>query len=75
MNKETVSLGLGTVEVQLDNSGKILDFLTGKLLKELSKSPEEPVRQWYEQVLVETNGFDKDQINIEVPIKMGTSSC
>ena len=49
---------------------KIKDFATGKLV---NISPEEEVRQEYEQVLVESYGYKKSEIDIEVQIPRGTS--
>lgn len=46
------------------------DFATGKLV-DFSK-PEEPVRQEFERVLVESYGYDKTQLDIEVRIPRGT---
>jgi len=69
-----VILGLGQVDVNLDAKDKVIDFVTGKTLKTLSKSPEEPVRQWYERVLIDKYGYDSAQIDIEVPIQMGSST-
>jgi len=69
---KTVKLGLGHVEIALDSEGRVLDFVTGKKLKTLTKSPEEPVRQWYEHVLIERHGFEPKQIDVEVPIRMGS---
>ncbi len=48
---------------------KIKDFVTGKLVK---LSPEEKVRQEYERVLVESYGYQKSEIDIEVQIPRGT---
>ncbi len=48
---------------------KIKDFATGRLVK---VSPEEEVRQEYEQVLVESYGYKKSEMDIEVPIPRGT---
>jgi len=49
-------------------SGKIKCFITGKLRKD---TPEERVRQDVARSLVEEYGYDKSDIEIEFPIKMG----
>ena len=69
-----IGLGLGKVEIKLDPTGKVIDFATGKHLKTLSKNPEEPVRQWYEHILIEDCKYDANQIDIEVPIQMGATA-
>lgn len=69
-----ITLELGQVDVNLDTKDKVVDYATGKTLKPLSKSPEEPVRQWYEHVLIDSYGYDPAQIGIEVPIQMGSST-
>lgn len=48
--------------------GKIKCFITGKLRKD---KPEERVRQDVARGLVEEYGYDKNDIDIEFPIKMG----
>jgi len=48
--------------------GKIKCFITGKLRKD---TPEERVRQDVARSLVEEYGYDKQDIDIEFPIKMG----
>ncbi|MEM9569706.1 MAG: N-6 DNA methylase [Bacteroidota bacterium] len=50
---------------------KIKDFLTGKPV-DISK-PEEKVRQEFEQILHTDYFYDKDRMDIEVPIKIGSS--
>ena len=48
--------------------GKIKCFITGKLRKD---TPEERIRQDVARSLVEEYGYNKDDIDIEFPIKMG----
>ena len=48
--------------------GKVKCFITGKLRKD---KPEERVRQDVARGLVEEYGYDKNDIDIEFPIKMG----
>ncbi len=48
--------------------GKIKCFITGKLRKD---TPEERIRQDVARSLVEEYGYDKEDIDIEFPIKMG----
>jgi len=48
---------------------RITDFATGKELKD---TPEERVRQDAERWLVGTMGYAEEQIDVEVPIKMGS---
>lgn len=72
--KKLVVLGLGKVEITLNDSGKVIDFATGVTLKDLSKNPEESVRQWYEHVLIEEFGYEANQMGIEIPIQMGSTT-
>ncbi|MDE0397746.1 MAG: N-6 DNA methylase [Candidatus Poribacteria bacterium] len=51
------------------NSKYIEDFATGK---QVLKTPEEEVRQEYEHILVESYGYYKTDIDIEVRIPRGT---
>lgn len=74
MPTQKIRVGSATVEIQIDDNGKVIDFATGRILKQLSRSPEEAVRQWYEHVLVEECGYDKLQLDIEVPIQMGSTT-
>ena len=69
-----VSLGLGQVEIILDEKEKVIDYATGKTLKLLAKSPEETVRQWYEHVLIDEYEYKPEQLDIEVPITMGSTT-
>jgi len=69
-----VSLGLGQVEIILDEKEKVIDYATGKTLKLLAKSPEEIVRQWYEHVLIDEYDYKPEQLDIEVSITMGSST-
>jgi type I restriction enzyme M protein len=71
---QRVKLPLGSVDVTTDPKGRVVDFATAKRLGVLSKCPEEPVRQWYEEVLVQEHGFGKGQIDVEVPVRMGSST-
>ena len=48
--------------------GKIKCFITGKLRKDTA---EERVRQDVARSLVEEYGYDKSDIDVEFPIKMG----
>lgn len=74
MKKTKVNLGLGQIDITLDENDKVIDFATGKILKVLSKNPEESVRQWYEHVLIDDYGYTPNQVDIEVPIQMGAST-
>ena len=49
---------------------KIKDFATGKLV-DIDK-PEEKVRQEYERILVESYGYEKNRLDIEVKIPRGS---
>jgi len=69
-----VSLGLGQVEIILDEKEKVIDYATGKTLKLLAKSPEESVRQWYEHILIDEYEYKPEQLDIEVPITMGSTT-
>ncbi len=53
-------------------TGKSADFATGKPVN-ISK-PEEKVRQEYEKILVNDYEYEKEQLDIEVRIKMGSST-
>ena len=48
--------------------GKIKCFITGKLRKEI---PEEKIRQDVARSLVEEYGYNKTDIGVEFPVKMG----
>jgi len=50
--------------------GKIKCFITGKLRED---TPEERIRQDVARSLVEEYGYNKDDIDIEFPIKMGSA--
>ncbi len=50
--------------------GKIRCFVTGKLRKD---TPEENVRQRWARSLVDEYGYSKSEIELEFPIRMGTS--
>lgn len=63
---------MGSFEPNYDSEGNITDFATGKTLK--NPGPEEPVRQWYEHILVNDYGYDKNQLDIEISISMGSST-
>ena len=54
--------------VDLIPAGKIKCFITGKLRKDTS---EEKIRQDVARSLVEEYGYNKDDIDLEFPIKMG----
>ncbi|HDM24990.1 MAG TPA: type I restriction enzyme HsdR N-terminal domain-containing protein, partial [Thermoplasmatales archaeon] len=54
--------------IEVIPSGKIKCLITGKLRKD---TPEERVRQDVARSLVEEYGYNKDDIDIEFPIKMG----
>jgi len=50
--------------------GKVKCFITGKLRKD---TPEERVRQDVARSLIEEYGYEKRDIDVEFPIKMGTA--
>lgn len=52
--------------------GKIRDYIDGKLRKD---TPEEYVRQNIEKRLHKELGFEKSQLKIEFPIKIGSANC
>jgi type I restriction enzyme M protein len=60
---------MGDFEYEVTSDGKIVDFVTNKLL---APDPEEPVRQWYETILVNNLGYGKNQIDIEVEVQIGS---
>ena len=73
MDEVTVERSLmSSFEPEYDEDGNIVDFVTETTLE--NPGPEEPVRQWYEHVLVEEYNYDKGQIDIEIPITMGSST-
>lgn len=49
-------------------AGKIKCFITGKMRKD---TPEERIRQDVSRSLVEEYGYNKENIDIEFPVKMG----
>ena len=51
--------------------GYIIDYIDNKLRK---NTPEEYVRQNIEKRLVIEHGYSKEQINVEMPIKMGSGT-
>ena len=58
------------VNVQYTDSGEIIDFLTGKVIKD---TPEERVRQSFMRVLCDDYGYPKDIMRREVPVQSGSS--
>lgn len=56
--------------VFFNEAGNILDFLTGKELKD---TPEERVRQAFIKVLCDDYGYPKEIIRREVPVQSGSS--
>ncbi len=52
--------------------GKVIDFVTGRLLND---TPEEYVRQNIEMSLVLEYGYDRSQIEVEFPIKLGSKTA
>ncbi len=57
-------------EIEYDDSGKIVDFLSGQLL---DSKPEERVRQRYMRALHFEHKYPKDRMRREVPIQHGSS--
>ena len=74
LKTQTITLGLGKVTISLDVNDRVIDYATGELLKPITKSPEEPVRQYYEHILIDELGYLPGQIGIEVTIQMGVES-
>ncbi len=56
--------------VQFTESGEIIDFLSGKEIKD---TPEERVRQAFMKVLCDDYGYPKEIMRREVPIQSGSS--
>ena len=52
--------------------GYINDFATGKIVD--YRKPEEKVRQEYEKILHDDYFYDKEQLDIEVSVKMGSAT-
>ncbi len=67
--KQCVNLRLIVKILIISRYMKIKDFATDKLVK---LSPEENVRQEYERILVESYGYTKSEMEIEVKIPRGT---
>ena len=63
---------MGDFQYSTTPDGNIIDFVTNKILP---PHPEEPVRQWYEKVLVNNLGYSKEQIDIEVQVQIGHRKC
>ena len=57
------------VEVNFNESGEIIDVLTGKTLKD---TPEERVRQRFINILQIDYGYPKTNIAREIPIQSGS---
>lgn len=57
-------------EVDFNVDGKVIDFLTSKLL---DATPEEKVRQRYLKILHYEYNYPKDLMRREVPIQYGSS--
>ena len=53
------------------DEGNILCLITGKMRKE---TPEEYVRQEYCRILLDVYNYPKDNIDLEYPIKQGSST-
>jgi len=67
-NKQLKLMNSEEEAVGLIPPGKIKCFITGKLRKD---TPEEKIRQDVARSLVEEYGYNKDDIDLEFPIKMG----
>ena len=74
VSTKIVKLGLGQVEIRINDDGKVIDFASNKVLRVLSSNPEEAVRQWYEHELIDKYGYNPKQIEIEVSIQMGSAT-
>ena len=74
VSTKIVKLGLGQVEIRINDDGKVIDFASNKVLRVLSSNPEEAVRQWYEHELIDKYGYNPKQIDIEVSIQMGSAT-
>jgi len=57
------------VDVQYNENGEIIDFLSGKALKD---TPEERVRQRFIRILQTDYGYPKDLMAREIPIQQGS---
>ena len=57
------------IEVQFNDEGNIIDFLSGR---ELRDTPEERVRQRFIGILQSDYGYPKNQLAIEIPIQQGS---
>lgn len=68
MPKQKTLTGENPEQLEVIPAGKIKCFITGKLRGD---TPEERIRQDVARSLVEEYGYDKTDIDIEFPIKMG----
>jgi type I restriction enzyme M protein len=60
-----------TADGQELEEGKLIDFWTGKKLNE---TPEEKVRQEYEQILTKDYGYSEELCDIEVSVEVGSDT-
>lgn len=66
-----LDVGAAVAELKAIPDGKVVDFITGKLLND---TPEEYVRQNVEMSLVLEYGYAREQIEVEFKIKVGSQS-
>lgn len=67
----TVDVGAATANLRTIPSGKVVDFISGKLMKD---TPEEYVRQNVEMSLVLEYNYPREQVEVEFRIKVGSST-
>jgi type I restriction enzyme M protein len=68
--KDKLDVSAAAASLQSVPEGKVVDFVSGRLLDD---TPEEYVRQNIEMSLVLEYGYDRSQLEIEFPIKVGSA--
>ncbi|MBW8365405.1 MAG: N-6 DNA methylase [Rhizobium sp.] len=71
IKSEMVNVGIATAELKAIPDGKVVDFITGRLLND---TPEEYVRQNVEMSLVLEYGYPREQIEVEFKVKVGSQT-
>lgn len=69
--KQILDVGAAAAALKVIPDGKVVDFITGRLM---SDTPEEYVRQNVEMSLVLEYNYQRDQIEVEFKIKVGSST-
>ncbi len=70
VDKQSVDVASAAASLTAIPDGKVMDFISGRLLND---TPEEYVRQNIEVSLILEYRYDRAQIEVEFPIKVGSS--